>query len=68
MGSLLYITNSAGHDIAFVVNMLSWHTNNPSAKHWTALERMFKYLRGTINFCLLYTRYPDVIEGYTDAN
>jgi len=46
---------------------LSRYTN-PTREQWTALERVFRYLRGTIGYCLTYTRYCDVIEGYSDTN
>jgi len=42
---------------------LSRYTSNLSREHCTALERVFRYLRDTIGYCL-----PDVIEGYNDAN
>ena len=34
----------------------------------TALERVFRYLRGTIGYCLTYTGYLNVIKGYNNAN
>ena len=65
---LLYITTRSKPDIAFVVNMLSKYTSNPSKQHWSALERIIKYLKDTLDHCLLYIGYPDVIESYSDAN
>ena len=44
------------------------HISNPSREHWTVLERVFRSLRDTIGYYLTYTEYPDVIEGYSDAN
>jgi len=67
IGSLLYITNRTRPDIAFDVNKLSRHTSNSSTEHWIALGRVFKYLRGIVDYCLLYIGYPDAIEDYTDA-
>jgi len=32
------------------------------------LERVFRYLKGTIDCYLTYTGYPDIMEGYSDAN
>ena len=68
IGSLLYISNRTRPDISYVVGRLSRYTTNPSREHWTTLERVFRYLRGTIDFCLTYTGYPDVMKGYSDAN
>ena len=67
-GSLLYIANKTRPDIAYVVGRLSRYTQNPNKDHWTALERVFKYLRGTLDCSLYYNGFPDVVEGYSDAN
>ena len=32
------------------------------------MERTLKYLRGTIDYSLCYKGFPNVIEGYSDAN
>ena len=61
IGSLLYISNRTRPDISYAVGKLSRYTSNPSREHWTALERVFRYLRGTIG-------YSDVMEGYSDDN
>ena len=68
IGSLLYISNRIRPDIFYAVGRLSRYTSNSSREYWTALERVFRYLRGTIGYCLTYTRYTDVMEGYSDAN
>lgn len=33
-----------------------------------AISRVFAYLRKTVNYCLHYTGYPTVLEGYSDAS
>lgn len=68
IGSLLYIANKSRPDIAYAVGRLSRYTHNPSGEHWTALERVFKYLRGTLDYSLTYRGFPAVVEGYSDAN
>jgi len=68
IGSLLYIFNRTRLDISYTVGKLSRYTSNPSRDHWTALERVFRYLRGTIGYCLTYTEYPNIIKGYSEAN
>ena len=35
--------------------------------HWHAINRVLKYLRKTIDYGIVYTRYPSVLEGYTYA-
>jgi len=68
IGSFLYISNRTKPDISYAVGTLSRYINNPSREHWNALERVFRYLRSTIGYCQTYTGYPDVMEGYIDAN
>ena len=67
IGSLLYIANKSRPDIAYAIGRLSRYTHNPSKEHWIALERVFKYLRGTSDYSLIYKGFPAVIEGYSDA-
>ena len=50
IGSLLHLTNFSRPDIAYAVGRLGKYTHNPDHSHWTALERVFKYLKGTINY------------------
>ncbi|KAL0383167.1 UNVERIFIED_CONTAM: Secreted RxLR effector protein [Sesamum calycinum] len=54
--------------IAYVVNKLSRFTSNPSKDHLKGLIRIRRYLKYTSNYGLHYTKYPAVIEGYSDAN
>ncbi|KAL9268622.1 Secreted RxLR effector protein 161-like protein [Drosera capensis] len=39
-------------DIAFIAGMLSRFTSNPKKSHWVAIERLMRYLKGTLNFGL----------------
>ncbi|GKC41071.1 zinc finger, CCHC-type containing protein [Tanacetum coccineum] len=55
-------------DIAFVVGKLSRYTSNPGTQHWQAIQRVLKYLKKTMDYRLMYTGYPSVLEGYTDAS
>ena len=54
--------------IAFTVNRLSRYTSNRSAEHWKAIARVFSYLKKTKDLKLYYSRYPAVLEGYSDVN
>ncbi|GJW88928.1 zinc finger, CCHC-type containing protein, partial [Tanacetum coccineum] len=70
-----YISNgricyaSTRPDIAYdVVGRLSWFSSNPSRQNWQAITRVFKYLKGTMNYGLSYVRYLSVLEGYSYAS
>ncbi|GJU38243.1 zinc finger, CCHC-type containing protein [Tanacetum coccineum] len=68
IGCLMYAMTSTRPDIAYAVGRLSRFTCNPSRQHWKAITRVFKYLRGTMNYGLSYMGYPSVLEGYSDAS
>ena len=68
IGSLMYAMTSTRPDIAFAVGKLSRYTSNPSAQHWQAVNRVFKYLKGTMNYGLSYLGSPSVLEGHSDAS
>jgi len=68
IGYLLHLTNFSRPHIAYIVGRLGRYTNNPDHSHWIALERVFRYLKGTINYDTQYKCFPTVIEGFSDAN
>ena len=68
IGSLMYLMNATRPDIAYSVSKLSRYTSNPGKDHWEALVRVLRYLKYTITYGLHYTKYPPVLEGYSDAN
>ncbi|GJT77561.1 zinc finger, CCHC-type containing protein [Tanacetum coccineum] len=68
IGCLMYAMTSTRPDIAYAVGRLSRFTSNPSRQHWQAITRVFKYLKGTMNYGLSYVGYPSVLEAYSDAS
>ncbi|GKA34493.1 zinc finger, CCHC-type containing protein [Tanacetum coccineum] len=68
IGCLIYAMTSTRPDIPYAVGRLSRFTNNPNIQHWHAITRVFKYLKGTMNYGLSYVRYPSVLEAYSDAS
>jgi len=55
-------------DISFAVTKLSRFVSNPGDDHWNALERVIRYLKGTVNYGIHYTGHLRVLEGYSDSN
>jgi len=53
-GSLMYLAVCTRPDIAFAVTKLCQFTANPRPKHWTAVKRVFRYLKGTRDHALTY--------------
>ena len=52
IGSLMYAAIGTRPDIAYAVHTLAKFTKSPQSKHWTAIKRIFRYLKGTHDFCL----------------
>ncbi|GJV00991.1 zinc finger, CCHC-type containing protein [Tanacetum coccineum] len=67
-GCLMYAMTSTRPDIAYAVGRLSRFTSNPSRQHWQAITRVFKYLKGTMNYGLLYVGYPSMLKSYLNAS
>ena len=42
--------------------------SNPGTDHWRALERVMRYLCGTMSYEIHYSGHPAVLEGYSDSN
>ena len=68
IGSLMYLASATRPDIAYAVSKLSRFVANPGDDHWRALERVMRYLVGTMNYGIHYSGYPKVLEGYSDSN
>lgn len=69
IGSLLYVAQGTRPDISFAVNTLSRFNKNPTASHWAAVKRIFRYLQATKDLKLVYTKDGnDKITGYCDAD
>nr|ABA96256.1 retrotransposon protein, putative, Ty1-copia subclass [Oryza sativa Japonica Group] len=68
IGSLIYLASATRPDISFAVSKLSRFVSNPGDDHWQALERVMRYLKGTMSYGIHYTGYPKVLEGYSDSN
>eukprot|EP00253_Pinus_taeda_P014380 PITA_14380 len=66
VGSLIYLT-ATRPDINFAVSYISRFMSAPEADHWIAAKRVLRYVRGTPDYGLLYTRSSDpILSGYTD--
>ncbi|KAL0307856.1 UNVERIFIED_CONTAM: Copia protein [Sesamum angustifolium] len=44
------------------------YTSCPDRKHWGALDRILRYLKGILSLAIHYGRFPIVLEGYSDAS
>eukprot|EP00253_Pinus_taeda_P027226 PITA_27226 len=73
VGSLMYAMVYTRPDIAHAVGVLSRFMSKPGKEHWTAVKRVFRYLRGTSDYGLCYQGRPGLdrvldIRGFVDAD
>eukprot|EP00253_Pinus_taeda_P011943 PITA_11943 len=56
-------------DICYAVNTLSQFMVEPKWTHWVVAKQILRYLQGTIDYGLLYTKGKDIsLSGFTDAD
>nr|GEZ66802.1 retrovirus-related Pol polyprotein from transposon TNT 1-94 [Tanacetum cinerariifolium] len=68
IGSLMYVTSSRP-DIMFATYMYTRYQANPNEHHVSAVKRIFRYLRGTINLGLWYLKDSGFdLTAYSDAD
>ncbi|GKE51677.1 retrovirus-related pol polyprotein from transposon TNT 1-94, partial [Tanacetum coccineum] len=68
IGSLMYLTTSRP-DLVFAVCMYARYQAKPTKKHLEATKRVFRYLRGTINWGLWYPKDTAMaLTAYADAD
>ncbi|GKD08760.1 zinc finger, CCHC-type containing protein, partial [Tanacetum coccineum] len=69
IGGLRFRTHTRP-DIAFAVGIVSRFMEKPTVNHMQAVKRILWYIKGTVNYGLVYTKYhkSDVITGYSDSN
>jgi hypothetical protein len=67
IGSLMYLAIGTCPDIAYAVNRLAQYTANPKSLHWTAVKRVFRYLKYTKHRALTFGGDDDNIRN-TDLN
>jgi hypothetical protein len=72
VGSLQYASVGTRMDITYAVGRLSQHLIDPAIRHWNAVLRAFRYLRGTTDYSLVFKLGSDNgnarLEGFTNAN
>ena len=68
IGRLLYLTASRPN-INYSVGVCARYQANPKESHMTALKRIIKYVKTTVDFSVWYSKDTnDVLAGYSNAN
>ena len=57
-------------DMTYSVSILSRYMVNPTSHHWIAAKRVLRYLKGTIDFGLIYGKRANDLNviGYSDSD
>ncbi|GJS89803.1 hypothetical protein Tco_0772439 [Tanacetum coccineum] len=68
IGSLMYLTSSRP-DLIYAVCLCARYQAKPTEKHLNAVKRIFRYLKGTINMGLWYSKDTGMsMKAYADAD
>ena len=68
VGSLIYLTLTRPN-ISYAIGMASRYMQNPRKSHLEAVRRILRYVKGTIDYGLLYKKGETCnLVGYCDAN
>ena len=68
IGALIYLANYTRPDIAFSVNLLARYISAPTKRHWNEIKHVLKYLRGTCDLRLFYSKTLEPqFFGYANA-
>jgi hypothetical protein len=67
VGNLMFLQTVSRPDISFALNVAARNLEKPSECHWQLVKRILRYLRGTSEMGLLYSREGN-LEAFSDAD
>lgn len=70
VGSLMFVALTTRPDIMFAVNFLSRFQTNYNRNHWNQLKQIIRYLKGTKDLGILYSKNCSNAEliGFSDSD
>ena len=70
MGCLMYAMVCTRPDLAHAVSVVSKFLSNPGRMDWDAVKWIFRYLRGTIDYGLMFSKQQSdlLVMGYVDVD
>jgi hypothetical protein len=67
-GMLTHLANMTRPDLAYSVGQLQRFTSCPRMKHWEAMKRVVRYLKGTLNYGLVFSKGNAGVFGAADSD
>jgi hypothetical protein len=71
IGSVGWVARGTRFDVDYVLNQLSRYCSEPTVRHWNAVIKVLRYLKGTINYKLHFGGkgpYGPKLQGFCDAD
>lgn len=68
IGSLMWAMVYTRPDLAYVVGQVAKFMSNPSPTHWTIVQQIFKYLKGTLSKEITYKKYKELLFGFSNTD
>lgn len=71
IGCLTWVSRCSRYDITYIVNQLASYCSEPTIRHWNAVVRILRYLKGTIKYRLRLGHsgtYGLKLQGFCDAD
>ena len=54
VGSLMFSMICSRPDLAYAISLVSRFMANPGKEHWNAVKWILRYLKGTLNYGIIY--------------
>nr|XP_033196942.1 secreted RxLR effector protein 161-like [Bombus vancouverensis nearcticus] len=67
VGNLMFLQTVSRPDISFAINIPARHLENPNQYQWKLVKRILRYIKGTADMGLLYTKAGS-LETFSDAD
>jgi hypothetical protein len=67
LGSLMYLACGTRPNLSYAVNMLARFSNNPSVKHWAALNHLIGYVKKNPRGGIKFKDGPPSVRLFVDA-
>lgn len=52
----MYLMTATRPDLAYALSIVSTKLDSPTQADWMTVKHIYRYLRGTVNYCLLFQR------------